>query len=160
MFPGPYKDVLVRSEAWALKLAMSEHEGDPDPLDRTPIHHMNTSMKATPKDTNLYEVMGHKDDDAALDHLGSQKIPKGSKNMYTLGIWFPFGKTRGAYFFFTDYNVRIALDEPISIIWSSSFTHGSFGSVNCTKECELVGTALDVSQRAINYLKNHRSPNA
>ena len=139
LFPGPYNDVLKRITVWGLKTQLSEHAGDPDPIDKTPIHHMNTTMKSSKQEKKLYEVLSHVDEDAALDNLGLEKTPKGNKQMYTLGLWFPFGNTRGAFFFFTDYTVRIALDEPISIVWSSSFAHGSFGSVHCSKECELVG---------------------
>ena len=165
LFPGPYNDILARIAAMELKCPVSEHKGDTDPLDATPIHHLNTSMKTTADDPLLYEVLGHADHDAALNDLGKKSPNSRGKgegnrglNMYVLGLWFAFGNTTGAYFFFSGYNVRIPLDEPITIVWCSSFTHGSYGSVQGNPYCELVGTALDVSQRAMSYLQKRGLP--
>ena len=149
-------DVLTRSDVMELKRPESKHKGDRDPLDKTPIHHLNTSMKTSRLDGDLYEVLGHKDRDASLAYLGLRKLPRDRPNMYVLGLWFPIGNTRGAYFFFSDYNVKIPLHEPIAIVWSSSFTHGSVGGPRCEPHCELVGTALDISQRTMDYLLKKR----
>ena len=157
LFPGPFEDVEARIHAMQLKVPQSEHEGDPDPLDGTPIHHLNTSVKTSDHSLDLYEVLGHKDRDAALASLGLKKLPRDRPNMYVLGLWFPIGNTIGAFFFFSDFNIKIPLHEPIAIVWSSSFTHGSVGGPGCKEDSELVGTTLDVSQRTMEYLLKHRS---
>ena len=96
LFPGPFEDVEARIHAMQLKVPQSEHEGDPDPLDGTPIHHLNTSVKTSDHSLDLYEVLGHKDRDAALASLGLKKLPRDRPNMYVLGLWFPiesYGKS-------------------------------------------------------------------
>ena len=153
LFPWAWEDLLARTERWELKeLHVKEGTKETlDPLDGTPIAHLNTTCKTKRKGLP-FTAMGHADADAPLEDLGAIPPAEDGLTMYALGIWYPIGYVGKSCFFFADYNLKIRLDRPIAMIWSASFVHGSYGD-NCPQWCDIMGTSLEVSRRTTNYKK-------
>ena len=169
LFPWAWEDLQARRDMWDLK-TRNKKEGTKetlDPLDGTPLHHLNTTCKKSSQGNGpTFGALGHSDDDAPLEDLGGGESNKGkrgsdtvpTKTMYALGLWFPIGYVGKACFFFADYNLKIRLDRPLAMLWSATYVHGTFGP-STPRWCDVIGTSLEVSRRTTNYKKARMANN-
>ena len=159
LFPSSWLDYQRRVQQYDLKVGLPTFQTKlfPDPLENTPLHHINTTVAHKNRG---FTCLGHSDADALLAALGNMKSDAirilDVRTMYALGFWLPISTVEKSCFFFSDYNVKLPLRDAIAMVWSASFKHGSYGEDGGVNNSDVVGTSVEVSQRATNYmLKNN-----